>query len=127
MTSQSTLNIRVRIVIRSRHTLLQYSRLEDCTSDFVCVSITCRCKFRHWFSWILWRYTYWEYTENVRVIKNNGNHIKVMKNIETTNFVVIWVYIFNLFYNFKPCKILWIMYNTLCKIILRSNTINWIK
>lgn len=39
-------------------------------------------------------------------LKNNGNHIKVMKNIETTNFVVISVYIFNLFYNFKPCKIL---------------------
>lgn len=33
-------------------------------------------------------------------LKNNGNHIKVMKNIETTNFVVISVYIFNLFYNF---------------------------
>lgn len=32
MTSQSTLNIRVRIVLRSRHTLLLYSRLEDCTS-----------------------------------------------------------------------------------------------
>lgn len=77
-----------------------------------------------------------EYFEDINIentlwmpesLKNNGNHIKVMKNIETTNFVVIWVYIFNLFYNFKPCKILWIMYNTLCKIILRSNTINWIK
>lgn len=32
MTSQSTLNIRVRIVLRSSHTLLLYSRLEDCTS-----------------------------------------------------------------------------------------------
>lgn len=63
----------------------------------------------------------------LELLKNNGNYIKVMKNIEMINFVVIWVYIFNLFYNFKFCKILWIMYNIFCKIILRSNIINWIK
>lgn len=81
MTSQSTLNIRVRIVLS--HTLLLYSRLEDCTSYVYLLGVNLDIGLAEYFEDINIENT----LRMPESLKNNGNHIKVMKNIETTKYL----------------------------------------